>query len=184
MSLFQRHRWFAAAAGDHSGLCRGVAARAQERGSDRVRRSRGPGADAGRRRNHAGQRSWQTGPGAQFLGVDDARVLAVGCNQAAWAYHEMVLHRQIPDPYFFDIILFFHAGADDRGGGLASGSDEKRRQSSSQHCVNFLMLLGWWIFLYAFIVFPHQYVVLNVDFLQRLLQTGFICWRTSCCWRS
>src|SRR5437667_4800238 len=28
--------------------------------------------------------------------------------------------------------------------------------------LNFLMLLGWWIFLYAFIVFPHQYVVLNV----------------------
>ena len=25
------------------------------------------------------------------------------------------------------------------------------------------MLLGWWIFLYAFIVFPHQYVVLNVS---------------------
>ena len=24
------------------------------------------------------------------------------------------------------------------------------------------MLLGWWIFLYAFIVFPHQYVNLNV----------------------
>ena len=27
--------------------------------------------------------------------------------------------------------------------------------------ISFLMLLGWWIFLYAFIVFPHQYVVLN-----------------------
>ena len=26
-----------------------------------------------------------------------------------------------------------------------------------------MMLLGWWIFLYAFIVFPHQYVVLNVQ---------------------
>src|SRR5579864_7863786 len=24
------------------------------------------------------------------------------------------------------------------------------------------MLLGWWVFLYAFLVFPHQYVVLNV----------------------
>jgi len=28
--------------------------------------------------------------------------------------------------------------------------------------LNFFMLFGWWIFLYAFIVFPHQYVVLNV----------------------
>ena len=32
--------------------------------------------------------------------------------------------------------------------------------------LNFLMLFGWWIFLYAFIVFPHQYVALNVAVLQ------------------
>ncbi len=29
--------------------------------------------------------------------------------------------------------------------------------------LNFFMLLGWWIFLYAFLVFPYQYVHLNVD---------------------
>src|SRR6059058_4887713 len=28
--------------------------------------------------------------------------------------------------------------------------------------LNFLMLLVWWVFLYAFIVFPDEYVVLNV----------------------
>ena len=32
------------------------------------------------------------------------------------------------------------------------------------------MLLGWWIFLYAFIVFPHQYVVTERPALQRLLR--------------
>ncbi len=36
--------------------------------------------------------------------------------------------------------------------------------------LNFLMLLGWWIFLYAFIVFPHQYVVAECPPLQPLLR--------------
>src|SRR5215467_10131268 len=29
-------------------------------------------------------------------------------NQAAWTILEAVLHRQIPDPFIFDIVLFFH----------------------------------------------------------------------------
>jgi signal transduction histidine kinase len=33
--------------------------------------------------------------------------------------------------------------------------------------LNFLTLLGWWIFLYAFIVFPHQYVVVNIPVYDR-----------------
>src|SRR5271165_5365964 len=30
-------------------------------------------------------------------------------NQAAWSYFEVVLRRSIPDPFLFDIVLFFHA---------------------------------------------------------------------------
>jgi signal transduction histidine kinase len=58
------------------------------------------------------------------------------------------------------------------------------------------MLLGWWIFLYAFIVFPHQYVVLNVErynflydrlfFLERsllLIILGLAAWTSSGGWR-
>ena len=30
-------------------------------------------------------------------------------NQGAWIYYDIVLHSQLPDPTFFDIILFFHA---------------------------------------------------------------------------
>jgi signal transduction histidine kinase len=84
------------------------------------------------------------------------------CNQTAWTYLESVLHRQIPDPFLFDIILFFHAvpmiAAVAWRPDLVKG--EGRVHLS---LLNFLMLLGWWIFLYAFIVFPHQYVVLNVN---------------------
>jgi signal transduction histidine kinase len=58
------------------------------------------------------------------------------------------------------------------------------------------MLLGWWIFLYAFIVFPHQYVVLNIHVYDAyydhlyLLQNGLFlavlglaAWTTSGGWR-
>jgi signal transduction histidine kinase len=83
------------------------------------------------------------------------------CNQASWVYIEVVQRRAFPDPYFFDIVLFVHvvpmiaavAWRPDMG---------KRPRSARLSALNFLMLLGWWSFLYAFLVFPHQYVLLNV----------------------
>ncbi len=84
------------------------------------------------------------------------------CNQTAWAYLEMVLRREIPDPFLFDIILFFHAVPMIAA---VAWRPDLRKTEGRVHLsmLNFLMLLGWWIFLYAFIVFPHQYVVLNVS---------------------
>lgn len=82
-------------------------------------------------------------------------------NQGAWVYRE-VQHLDVPTPYFADTILFFHfvpmiAATAWRPDQLRA---ESRHRLSTLH---FLMLLGWWVFLYAFIVFPHQYVVVNVD---------------------
>src|ERR1700690_293879 len=85
------------------------------------------------------------------------------CNQIAWSRSEIVLHHDIPDPYFFDIILFFHVVP--MIAAIAWRPDlEKKEGKVHLSLLNFLMLLAWWIFLYAFIVFPHQYVVLNVHF--------------------
>jgi signal transduction histidine kinase len=83
------------------------------------------------------------------------------CNQAAWSYQEIVLHQAIPDPYFFDIILFFHSVP--MIAAAAWRPDLLRKDGKVLlSLLNFLMLLGWWVFLYAFIVFPHQYVALDV----------------------
>ncbi len=83
------------------------------------------------------------------------------CNQAAWSYCELVQHRQVPDPFFFDIILFFHVVP--MIAAVVWRPDMVKSEGRIHLSVlNFLMLLGWWIFLYAFIVFPHQYVVLNI----------------------
>ena len=79
-------------------------------------------------------------------------------NQAAWCYIEVALRQPIPDPFLFDIILFFHALP--MIAAVAWRPDLVKKEGRIHLSVlNFLMLLGWWVFLYAFIVFPHQYVV-------------------------
>src|SRR5207248_774244 len=87
-------------------------------------------------------------------------------NQAAWTVWEAFLHRQIPDPFLFDIVLFFHAVP--MFAAFAWRPDLTNKDGRVLlSLLNFLMLLGWWIFLYAFIVFPHQYVVLNISTYNR-----------------
>jgi signal transduction histidine kinase len=81
-------------------------------------------------------------------------------NQAAWSYVEVLLRQPIPDPFVFDIVLFFHALP--MIAAVAWRPDLVKKEGRIHlSALNFLMLLGWWIFLYAFIVFPHQYVVRN-----------------------
>jgi len=128
------------------------------------------------------------------------RLMALGfclwCfNQGAWAYHEIVLHSEIPDPYFADIILFFHLVPMIAAAGLRPDQlKEGRRFELST--LNFLMLLVWWMFLYAFIVFPHQYVVLNVRAYDRwydllydlenvllVVVLGFAIWTSTGAWK-
>jgi signal transduction histidine kinase len=82
-------------------------------------------------------------------------------NQVAWIVWEVMLHRPIPDPFFFDVVLFFHTVPMIAAVAWRPDILSKRGKVLSS-LLNFLMLLGWWIFLYAFIVFPHQYVVLDV----------------------
>jgi len=81
-------------------------------------------------------------------------------NQAAWTILEAVLHRQIPDPFVFDIVLFFHAIPIIAA--VAWRPDVPHKEGGVVlQLLNFLMLCGWWVFLYAFIVFPYQYVSLD-----------------------
>src|SRR5882762_4724490 len=161
MSVFQRYRWLAAAAAitlgyaavsllahpsagltafaDLAGLCLMLAACGIMLGNMMIR--------------PRGERS--------FWVLMAAGLLLWGCNQAAWAYFEIVKHRRIPDPFFFDIILFFHAVP--MIAAVVWRPDMlKKEKKIHLSLLNFSMLLGWWIFLYAFIVFPPQYVVLNV----------------------
>jgi signal transduction histidine kinase len=106
----------------------------------------------------------RTRPGKQrtfWLLMAAGLLLWIG-NQVAWTIWESLLHRSIPDPFLFDIVLFFHAVP--MFAAVAWRPDLLSKEGKVlQGVLNLLMLLGWWIFLYAFIVFPHQYVSLQVD---------------------
>jgi signal transduction histidine kinase len=116
-------------------------------------------------------------------------------NQASWTYREVLLHAGIPVPFFADVVEFFHLLPIMAAAGWRPDltRDESRFQLGT---LNLLMLLAWWVFLYAFIVGPHQYVVINADlytyYYEKLyqLQTvillavlGFAAWTSSGGWK-
>jgi signal transduction histidine kinase len=98
-------------------------------------------------------------------------LIAFGCllwtiNQALWTFYEVILRRDLPDPFIGDVILFIHIVPI-----MAAVALRPHRPQEHQKVyfstLNFLMLLMWWVFLYAFIVFPDEYVVLSVNVYSR-----------------
>ncbi len=93
-------------------------------------------------------------------------LMAFGCllwsaNLALWTLYEVILQRAIPDPFIGDAILFVHVVPFMAAVALRPHLSEEKKLYFST--LNFLTLLVWWVFLYAFIVFPDEYVVLNVS---------------------
>jgi signal transduction histidine kinase len=92
-------------------------------------------------------------------------LMAVGCclwatSLGVWTVFEVILRREVPEPFFGDVILFIHIVPFMAAVALRPHrpQGEKKLYFST---LNFLMLLIWWVFLYAFTVFPSQYVILN-----------------------
>ncbi len=83
-------------------------------------------------------------------------------NSWAWLYSQVVLGQELPNPHYSDVILFFHpvpfiaavAWRADRVGSF---------RRSRLGMLSVLMLLAWWMFLYAFMVFPAGYVVFDLE---------------------
>src|SRR5262245_33186304 len=76
--------------------------------------------------------------------------------QFQWTYYEVYLHRSLPDLYPGDIIFFL------RGVPLmaALALRPHLRRSELQlrfGYLDFVLLLAWWVFLYAFVVLPWMY---------------------------
>ncbi len=98
-------------------------------------------------------------------------LMAAGCvmwavNMALWILYEVVWRRAIPDPFPGDIVLFLHIVPFMAAVALRPHRppEEHKLYSST---LNLLMLLVWWVLLYAFIVFPDEYVVMNVAVYSR-----------------
>ncbi len=93
-------------------------------------------------------------------------LMALGCllwsaNLALWTLYEVILRLPIPDPFIGDAILFVHVVPFMAAVALRPHLSEGKKLYFTT--LNFLTLLVWWVFLYAFIVFPDEYVVLNVS---------------------
>jgi signal transduction histidine kinase len=90
-------------------------------------------------------------------------LLAMGCTlwmlgQFQWTYYEVYAHQPLPKVYAGDII-FFLKGIPIMAA-LALQPHRRRGDVSLRFgYLNFVLLLTWWTFLYAFVVFPWMYAV-------------------------
>ena len=76
--------------------------------------------------------------------------------QFQWTYYEVRLHQSLPDMYPGDIIFFL------RGIPLMAALALRPHLKKSEielrfGYIDFVLLLSWWIFLYAFVVLPWMY---------------------------
>src|SRR5262249_18840983 len=81
-------------------------------------------------------------------------------NQGLWAYFELIRRQELPDPFIGDVILFLHVVPFMAAVALRPHRPEEEEKLYLS-TINFMMLLMWWVFLYAFVVFPDEYVILN-----------------------
>ncbi len=106
------------------------------------------------------------GANRRFWALMGSGCILWACNEAAWVYCEVLRHINFPDPSIMDVFLFLHLVPMIAAVGLRphrSDTGQKVRVGT----LDFLMLVVWWVFLYAFVVFPSQYVSLNVAVYDR-----------------
>jgi len=90
-------------------------------------------------------------------------LLAMGCTlwmigQFDWTYYEVYAHEPLPQMYGGDIV-FFLKGVPIMAA-LALQPHRRRGEVPLRFgYLNFILLLTWWMFLYAFVVFPWMYAV-------------------------
>ncbi|HVI07920.1 MAG TPA: HAMP domain-containing sensor histidine kinase [Candidatus Binatia bacterium] len=95
-----------------------------------------------------------------------AGALLWAANQAGWVYCEVIRRVPVPDPWFLDIVLFVHLIPMIAAVGLRPHREHEPSKFGAG-TIDFLLLLVWWIFLYAFVVFPSQYVSVDLAVYDR-----------------
>lgn len=78
-------------------------------------------------------------------------------SQVMWAYFEVYLHQEVPNPFIGDVILFVHIVP------MMAALALQPHMEHDNHSVridtlDFALLMTWWLFLYLFVVIPWQYV--------------------------
>ena len=96
-----------------------------------------------------------------FWGLMTAGIAMWWFNQAGWVWYEVILRRQLPDPFEGDVVLFLHFVPM-----MAAAAIRPHRTDSSEgmlpSALNVIILLVWWVVVYAFVVFPEEYLVTQI----------------------
>lgn len=99
------------------------------------------------------------------------------CDSGAWNYYEIVRHLPVPRQWFMNVVLFLHLVPMIAAVGLRPHRSEREPRFRGG-TLEFLLLLIWWVFLYAFAVFPAQYISINPALYEKnsaalyLVETG------------
>jgi signal transduction histidine kinase len=97
----------------------------------------------------------------KFWALMGAGIVLWVFHQSGWVYCEVVRDIPVPDPWIMDVVLFLHLVPMIAVVGLRPHRTEVE-QKFGVGTLDFMLLLVWWVFLYAFVVFPSQYVSVNV----------------------
>jgi diguanylate cyclase (GGDEF)-like protein len=78
-------------------------------------------------------------------------------SQMLWTYFEVFKHREVPNPFVGDIVIFLHIVP--MMAALAVQPHTQRNNHSAHFkSLDFLLLLVWWLYLFLFIAIAWQYV--------------------------
>lgn len=102
----------------------------------------------------------EQGANRRFWALMGSGSILWASHQAGWFYYEVLRRADVPDPWVMDVFLFLHLIPMIAAVGLRPHRTEGE-QKFRGGTLDFLLLLVWWVFLYAFIVFPSQYVSVN-----------------------
>ena len=94
-------------------------------------------------------------------------------NLGAWAWYDLVLRQAPPNPFWADIPLFLQPVPMMAAVAL---QPHRRRESPKVYLgtLNFLILLLWWVYLYSFRIFPHEYVNFSPEEFNRYYNVLYI----------
>lgn len=77
--------------------------------------------------------------------------------QVLWSYFEVVLRREVPNPFIGDALLFLHIVP--MMGAFALQPQRRPDQRTLRvGSLDFILLLVWWLYLYLYVVTPWQYI--------------------------
>jgi signal transduction histidine kinase len=76
--------------------------------------------------------------------------------QLMWSYIEVVLRKEVPEPFVGDIVIFLHFVPMMAAVALQPHEQQDDREARLGR-LDFVLLLTWWVYLYLFGVIPWQY---------------------------